>query len=88
MLSGTAKGKTRQSEALGCGSQESQKMNKRGSPRKVSKKGANRKKNDVSSEDEEDECIAEFDICLAGSLRDQLQLLQYPLRPNYRPYQD
>ena len=39
-------------------------------------------------EEEEDECIAEFDICLAGSLRDQLQLLQYPLRPNYRPYAD
>ena len=39
-------------------------------------------------EELEDEVVAEFDICLAGSLRDQLQLLQYPLRPNYRQYGD
>ena len=40
------------------------------------------------NEDSEDEVIAEFDICLAGSLRDYIQLLQYPLRPNYRHYGD
>ena len=38
--------------------------------------------------EEDDEVVAEFDICLAGSLRDQLQLLQYPLRPCYRQYGD
>ena len=41
-----------------------------------------------SEASDEDEVVAEFDICLAGSLRDQLQLLQYPLRPNYRHYGD
>ena len=39
-------------------------------------------------DEEEDECIAEFDVCLAGALKDQLHLLQYPLRPNYRNYGD
>ena len=37
---------------------------------------------------ENDEVIAEFDICLAGSIKDTLQLLQYPLRPRFRPYGD
>ena len=37
---------------------------------------------------EEDEVIAEYDICLAGSIREQLQLLQYPLRPCFRQYGD
>jgi len=36
----------------------------------------------------DDEVIAEFDICLAGSLADSLQLLQYPTRPSFRPYGD
>ena len=39
-------------------------------------------------EEEVDEVVAEFDVCLAGSLREQLQLLQYPLRPSYRQYGD
>jgi hypothetical protein len=37
----------------------------------------------MSGEDE-DPVIAEFDVCLSGALKDQLQLLQYPLRPRYR----
>ena len=45
------------------------------------------RQDEIMSE-EEDEVVAEFDVCLAGSLRDQLQLLQYPLRPNYRHYGD
>lgn len=42
----------------------------------------------VMSGDEEDPAIAEFDICLNGNLKEQLQLLQYPLRPRYRQYGD
>ena len=30
----------------------------------------------------------EFDVCLAGKIKDTLHMLQYPLRPNYRPYGD
>ena len=41
-----------------------------------------------SDSESEDEVVAEFDICLAGSLKDQLKLLQYPLRPVSRPYSD
>jgi len=37
---------------------------------------------------EDDPVVAEFDICLSGALRDQLMLLQYPLRPRYRKYGD
>ena len=44
--------------------------------------------NPNSDTDSEDEVVAEFDICLAGSLKDQLKLLQYPLRPANRPYTD
>jgi hypothetical protein len=40
------------------------------------------------AEESEDELVAEFDICLAGALKDSLQLLQYPLRPRFRPYGD
>ena len=43
---------------------------------------------DTEDDEEDDEVIAEFDICLAGSLREQLQLLQYPLRPSNRQYGD
>ena len=39
-------------------------------------------------EESDDEVVAEFDICLAGALKDTLQLLQYPLRPRFRPYGD
>ena len=43
---------------------------------------------DVEMDEEDDEVVAEFDICMAGSLRDHLHLLQYPLRPSYRQYGD
>ena len=36
----------------------------------------------------DDECLAEFDICLGGALKDNIQLLQYPLRPSFRAYGD
>ena len=32
--------------------------------------------------------VAEFDVYLAGKLKDDLHLLQYPLRPSYRGYGD
>ena len=41
-----------------------------------------------ANDEEDDEVVAEFDICLAGNLKDYLQLLQYPLRPNNRQYGD
>ena len=40
------------------------------------------------TDDDDDPVVAEFDVCLNGSLKDQLQLLQYPLRPRYRQYGD
>eukprot|EP00347_Sterkiella_histriomuscorum_P010732 403375132 len=39
-------------------------------------------------EDDQDEVLAEFDVCLAGKLKNNIHLLQYPLRPNYRQYGD
>ncbi|TNV81381.1 hypothetical protein FGO68_gene8998 [Halteria grandinella] len=39
-------------------------------------------------DDDDDEVIAEFDVVLAGQMRDDIHLLQYPLRPSYRPYGD
>ena len=32
--------------------------------------------------------LAEFDVLLVSKLKDDLHLLQYPLRPNYRAYGD
>lgn len=37
---------------------------------------------------DDDEVVAEFDVYLAGQLKDDLHLLQYPLRPSYRAYGD
>lgn len=39
-------------------------------------------------DEDDDEVIAEFDVVLAGQMRDDIHLLQYPLRPSYRPYGD
>ena len=32
--------------------------------------------------------MAEFDVLLAGQMKDDVHILQYPLRPNYRRYGD
>ena len=32
--------------------------------------------------------VAEFDVLLAGQMKDDVHILQYPLRPNYRRYGD
>ena len=32
--------------------------------------------------------LAEFDVLLAGQMKDDVHVLQYPLRPNYRRYGD
>jgi len=37
---------------------------------------------------EDDEVVAEFDVELCGSHLEQLLLVQYPLRSQYRPYGD
>ena len=39
-------------------------------------------------EQEDDPVVEEFEVCLSGDLKDQLMLLQYPLRPRYRQYGD
>jgi hypothetical protein len=39
---------------------------------------------DMNEESDDDPVVAEFDVCLNGALKDQLMLLQYPLRPRYR----
>ena len=43
---------------------------------------------DMNEESDDDPVVAEFDVCLNGALKDQLMLLQYPLRPRYRQYGD
>jgi hypothetical protein len=45
-------------------------------------------KTDQEMHESEDEVLAEFDICIAGSLTEHLLLLQYPTRPSFRPYGD
>ena len=32
--------------------------------------------------------VAEFDVLLAGRMKDDVHIFQYPLRPNYRRYGD
>ena len=43
---------------------------------------------DMDEESDDDPVVAEFEVCLNGALKDQLMLLQYPLRPRYRKYGD
>ena len=40
-------------------------------------------------ESDSDELVCEYDICINHNTNgEQLNLLQYPLRPRYRPYGD
>lgn len=41
-----------------------------------------------ASDSDDDPVVAEYDVCIGSALKDNLQLLQYPLRPRYRQYGD